>query len=90
VAALLIAGLLYQLIRWALGRVGAAMAHRRERFALGVLATAMAIFWVGQRSTATFPKTPAFSPPVTQTYVRQVRLMATTLGGSAALREAPP
>ena len=90
VAALLILVLLYRVLRWALGRVGAAMAHPRERLALGVLAAAMAMFWVGQRVSATFPERPRFSAPVTQTYVRQVRLMAATLGRSTALPPSPP
>jgi hypothetical protein len=90
VAALLIVVLLYKVIRWALGRVGAAMAHPRERVAIGGLAVTMAIFWVGQRVSATFPERPGFSAPVTQTYLRQARLMATTLGRSAALPPGPP
>jgi sulfatase-like protein len=89
VAALLIVVLLYKVIRWALGRVAAAMAHPRERLAIGVLAAAMAILWVGQRVSATFPAIPRFSAPVTQTYVRQARLMATTLSRRAALPASP-
>jgi sulfatase-like protein len=90
VAVLVILVLLYKVVRWALGRVGAAMARPRERFALGVLAAAMAILWVGQRVNATVPGTPSFSPPVTETYVRQVGLMAATLGRSTALPPSPP
>ncbi|HUC41559.1 MAG TPA: sulfatase-like hydrolase/transferase [Gemmatimonadales bacterium] len=88
-AALVILVLLYKLLRWALGRVGAAMAHPRERFALGALAATMAIFWVGQRVNAIVPGTPGFSAPVTQTYVRQVGLMVATLGRSTELLPGP-
>jgi hypothetical protein len=66
------------------------MAHPRERLAIGVLAATVAMFWVGQHVSATFPTRPGFSAPVTQTYVRQVRLMATTLGRSATLPASPP
>jgi hypothetical protein len=89
VAALLILVLLYTVLRWALGRVGMAMAHPRERLALGTLAAAVAILWIGQRATATIPGTPRFSAPVTETYVRQARLMAATLGRSAELPPSP-
>jgi hypothetical protein len=89
VAALLVVVILYNVIRWSLGRVGAAMAHPRERLAIGVLAATMVILWVGQRVSAIFPGTPSFSRSVTQTYVRQARLIATTLGRSAALPQSP-
>ena len=89
-AALVILVLLYKVLRWALGRVGAAMAHPRERFALGVLAAAMAMLWVGQRVNAIVPGTPGFSAPVTQTYVRQVGLLVSTLGRSTELPPSPP
>ncbi|PYR47232.1 MAG: hypothetical protein DMF89_19520, partial [Acidobacteria bacterium] len=89
VAALLVVVLLYKVIRWALGRVGAAVANPRERLVVGVLAAAMAILWIGQRVSSAFPATPSFSAPVTQTYLRQARLMATTLGRRAALPASP-
>jgi hypothetical protein len=65
------------------------MAHSRERAAIGALAAALAVLWVGQHVSATFPATPRFGVPVAGTYVRQVRLMATTLGRSAALPPSP-
>src|SRR5438477_1074011 len=89
IAALFILVLLYKVLRWALARVGAAMARPRERFGLGMLAAAMAMLWVGQRITASVPGTPRFSVPVTQTYMRQVGLIAATLGGSTALPPSP-
>jgi Sulfatase len=89
VAALLIVVVLYKVVRWALGRVGEAMTDPRERLAIGVLAAAMATYWAGQRVTAIFPERPSFSAPVTQTYVRQARLMAATLGRSAPLPPSP-
>src|SRR5205823_13689333 len=45
--------------------------------------------WVGQRVSSFFPATPGFSAPVTQTYVRQAQLMATTLGHRATLPASP-
>lgn len=90
VAALLVLVLLYDVLRWALGRVGAAVAHPRERLALGVLAAAMAMLWVGQRVGAAVPGAPSFSTPVAETYVRQLRRMAETLGHSHALPPSPP
>jgi Sulfatase len=88
-AALLIVVVLYKVVHWALGRVGEAMTHPRERLAIGLLAATMVIYWAGQRVSATFPERPSFSAPVTQTYVRQARLMATTLGRSVQLPPSP-
>ncbi|MSO62627.1 MAG: hypothetical protein EXQ50_11145 [Acidobacteria bacterium] len=89
VAALLIIVLLYKVLRWAVGRVSAATAHPRERLAIGVLAAVVAIFWVGQRVSATFPVRPSFSAPVTGTYVRQAWLILATLGRQTTLPRSP-
>jgi hypothetical protein len=88
-AALLVVVLVFAVIRWALGCVGAAMAHPRERAAIGALAAVLAMLWVGQHVSPTFPATPRFAAPVAGTYVRQVRLMAATLARSAALPPSP-
>ena len=90
VAAVLALALLYKILRWALGRVGDAMAHPRERHALGMLATAVVLFWVSQRVSANAPGTPRFSAPVKQTYARQARLGAATLHRSSTLPPSPP
>ena len=88
-AALLIVVLLYNGIRWAFGRLSAAIAHPRERLAIGVLAAAMAIVWVGPRVSASFPAHRGFSAPVTEMYARQARLILTTLGRRTTLPASP-
>jgi len=88
-AALLILILLYGLLRWALGRVGDGMANSGERRALGALALAVAMLFVGQHLSARVPGTPAFSMPVTQTYARQVRIVTDALTGSMSLAASP-
>ena len=88
-ASLLILTLLYGLLRWALGRVGDGMANSGERRALGALALAVAMLFVGQHLSARVPGKPAFSMPVTQTYARQVRLVTDALTGSMSLAASP-
>jgi hypothetical protein len=89
-AAALVIVALYKLVRLALGRVGAAMADAGERRAIGTLAAAALILFVGQRLTAQAPKVPAFSTPVTGTYAEQIRLVAEARSGSKLLTASPP
>ena len=86
--AALIIGVLYGLLRWAIGRVGIAIADQRERRALGVLAATVAALFVvplGSRAHGTA----LFSDPVIAAYVRQTRLMVATLDGSRSLPPSP-
>ena len=89
VVALILCLLLYRLLRWALVQVGDSMARPLERRAIGLLAAAIVVLFVGQRLGADVPRT-MFSPPVTQTYARQGRLIAATLGRSMVLQPGPP
>jgi hypothetical protein len=93
---LLILGLLYALLRWAVGRVYEAMTNRQERRAVGVLAAVLATLFLSQRlgampdlSARNGFRGPAFSDPVTLIYARQARLMATSLTGSRSLAPSP-
>ena len=86
-AAVLVLFGIYALLRWALGRVGDAMANARERHALGLLGLVVLVLFVGQRVTAGMPD--PFSTPVVRTYVRQVRLVAEALTGSTSLPASP-
>jgi hypothetical protein len=87
-AVIVVVALLYVVLRWALARVAGAMAAPRRRLGIGLLATFVVLLFAGQRLSG-FPPVPAFSTPVTQTYVRQVRLMADAIGGSTTVAASP-
>jgi hypothetical protein len=78
-AAVLIPLILYVVLRLALGRVGDAMGHPRERRALGLLASAAVLLFAAQRIDPRLPAVPRFSTPVTLTFAQQARLMASEL-----------
>jgi hypothetical protein len=81
---------LYVLVRWAFGRVAAALHRRGSRQALAALAvTAVAMFLV-ERARSLEPYEQQFAPPVTGSYARQVRLLADTWRGDAAVPGSPP
>jgi hypothetical protein len=78
-AAIVVIGFLYAIARWALGRLSEATGDPRERLALAVVAVCALVLFAfeGQQSTnmqaAGFLQFPA---PVTETYARQIRLIA--------------
>jgi hypothetical protein len=94
---LLILGLTYALVRWAVGRFAEATTDRGERRALTALsATAVLLFVAVQagvvparlaRRSAT--SDPLFSDPVTLIYARQARLMAKAIAGPRSLAASP-
>ena len=93
VSAALTAILLYLLFRWALHRVGDAMDNSRQRLAIGLFATGVVLLFAAHRIpalSASLPRVPTFSTPVTQTYARQARLVIDALGGSKSLPPSPP
>jgi hypothetical protein len=81
--------LLYRLVRWGWGCVTEAAARRGEAQFLAVTASVMVILFVAQRLSANVSLVPPFSPPVTQTYARQMRLTAQALTGGRALPASP-
>ncbi len=84
--------LLHRLFGWALARIAEATNNSRERRALGVLAALVVLLFAArrdQRLGAFVPRVPAFSTPVTQTYVRQARFVADALAGSSPLAASP-
>ena len=95
-AALAVAGaaavviLLYAAMRWAFGRVSAAIADTRDRRALEVVAAAASIVFLSQQMTGGSPAVPAFSKPVTATYGRQAMLLAQALAAKAGASTLPP
>jgi hypothetical protein len=92
VAAATVVGLLvvYGLLRWALGRLGDALSHTGERRVLGTIAAGAVLLFVGQQVSQRVPSVPAFSVPVTQAYVEQVRLMVRAMVRARALPPSPP
>jgi hypothetical protein len=88
IAAVLLALLGYTVLLWALGRVWQAMGHPSERRAVGAVVGAVMAAWVATEIGV--PYSPVFAPPVTQTYVRQARLMAASVGRSTVLPPSPP
>ena len=87
--AALILGVLFWLLRLALRRVGAAMADPGERRALALLSTVAVVLWAAQNVSARLPREPAFSTPVTATYLRQIRFVSAALAGSTSLAPSP-
>jgi sulfatase-like protein len=95
---ILIPVLLYQVIRWALSRLNDGMSGRVERRVLGALAVvAIALFAVGRvYSFSGFyddesALASAFPAPVTQSLLRQTRLLVTEMTGRSetVLRQSP-
>jgi hypothetical protein len=80
---------LYTMLRWALGRVGDAIADARERRVLGLVATVAAVLFTGQQLSARFPGEPRFSTPVVGSYARQARLVGEALTRSKSLAPSP-
>ena len=89
-AAALSVVLLYLLFGWAIARVAGAMSVPRRRFGIAAFAALVVLLFAGQRLSGGFPSVPAFSTPVTQTYARQVRLVADAIGGSTMVAASPP
>ena len=89
VVVVMLGAALYGLLRWALAQIGDAMPRPHERRTLALVSAAIVVLFVSHRMGADLPRT-LFSPPVVQTYLRQVRLMAATLGRSATVVPGPP
>jgi phosphoglycerol transferase MdoB-like AlkP superfamily enzyme len=83
-----VVALLYLLFRWAIGRVAAAGAETRGRIAIAVVASAMLMAFVAQRAGVVDAES-MYPTPVTQTYARQVRLIAGALSASHTLAASP-
>src|SRR6185436_17074725 len=82
---------LYAVMRLALGRVGVAMSRAGERRVLGLLSAAAVLLFAGQRLDGRVPAVPRFSTPVTQTFARQARLVASEMTrGTRSLEPARP
>jgi len=80
--------LLYLLFRWAIGRVADAAAWTRGRIAIAVVAAAMLTGFVAQKAGVVDAES-MYPTPVTQTYARQLRLIAGALGASHTLEASP-
>jgi hypothetical protein len=88
-AAVLILALLYLLLRMAWQIVGITMADHRQRRVLMVLPAAALVLFVAPRVSAQVGGADVFAAPVTRTYARQVKFVATALAGSTTLAESP-
>jgi hypothetical protein len=84
IVATLVPALIYIVLRWALGRVAEAMRDPQPRRTLALLACLAVLLFAAQRLTAHGPGIPSFATPVTQTYARQARLLASEISGRAA------
>jgi hypothetical protein len=82
-------GLLYALLRWALGRVATAVADSSERPLVGAIGLAIVALYVGRIYTPRLEVVP-FAKPVSATYGRQVRVAVRALKGSNAVAASPP
>lgn len=82
---------LWWIVRWAIGQVAAAMAEPRPRAGLVALAVALIAAFVLQPVVPDYEHGAyAFTPPVSGTYARQVRLAVSAFRGTAALPLSPP
>lgn len=86
VAACALLVLVYLALRWALATLAAATA---ERWALGTLAACLVGAYLFSYYASVGPILRWFSVPVTQTYVRQIELVAEALAGGGAAAELP-
>ena len=82
-------GLLYALLRWALGRVATAVADSSERPLVGAIGLVIVALYVG-RIYAPWLEAVPFAKPVSATYGRQVRVAVRALKGSNAVAASPP
>jgi hypothetical protein len=98
-ATILIPFVLYRVIRWALGRVSEAMSRRIERHILAALAVVVIVLFAVGRvySESGFyddesALASAFPAPVTQSLLRQTRLLVTEMTGRSGtvLGQSPP
>ncbi len=98
-ATILIPFVLYRVIRWALGRVNEAMSRRIERRVLAALAVVVIVLFAVGRvySESGFyddesALASAFPAPVTQSLLRQTRLLVTEMTGRSGtvLGQSPP
>jgi hypothetical protein len=74
-AAVVIPGILYLILRRALRRIGAAMAHPGERRVVTAVAALTLLWFAAQHIAPQLPDTPRFSAPVTMAYARQGRIL---------------
>jgi hypothetical protein len=87
IAAALVLGVLYRLVRWGWQRVGVGMRNPQETRVLAVFGTIVVLLFAWQRLSGRDPENVAFPAPVTLTYARQIRLA--TLAASTALGPSP-
>ena len=80
--------LLYLLFRWAIGRVADASADGWARPAIAVLASAVMVGFVAYKAGAIDAES-TYPTPVTQTYARQLELIAGALSASHTLAPSP-
>jgi hypothetical protein len=80
---------LYMMLRWALGRIGDAIADSRDRRILGLMAAGAAMLFTGQRMSTRVPGEPHFSTPVVRSYARQSQLVVNALTRSRSLAPTP-
>jgi hypothetical protein len=82
---------IYALLRWAVGRVSAAMEHRTSRRAIAAGCLVVIALFAVERLTMQPDATPIMPTPVTSTYLRQAGMVADVLLGrnERAIGEGP-
>jgi hypothetical protein len=92
VAAIVIAlAALFAAARWALGTIAAAAADPLTRQAAVVFAAVLVVlFAVDRARTLAADEQPLFATPVTETYLRQARLVARAMRRTSSLPTSPP
>jgi hypothetical protein len=88
--AIVLLTLLYLLVRWALGRVAAAMERRGERRIIAMAAAVAAAWFAVEQSRGLEAHERQFPAPVSASYVRQARLVVASLRGGPSVAPSPP
>jgi len=82
-------GVLYAVLRWALGRVAAAAGDSGERAFVAAVGLIVVALYAGRLRAPALDALP-FGKPVTATYGRQARVAIRALRGSKAVAPSPP
>jgi sulfatase-like protein len=82
--------LLFVVFRWAIGRIAAAAFDATERAPVFMAGAVVVACFALQQFGFHFDTQPVFATPVTETYARQVRLIAGALRASNTLPPSPP
>jgi len=89
IAAAMVFGVLYVVLRWALGCIATAATDARERVVLGAVALVALLLFAAQTITGAHVPGIQFARPVTLTYGRQIGVAIRAMTGSTKVAPSP-